>query len=346
MADKKNQEALDALHRLQDAQAATFTVTNTDWSGVKNADSFINAANYASAEIKRSYEASEGARVFDSFRNATNRFFYSVNRDTNGKNQFNAADFFEERKRQAENLKNRAAYISQYVDDHADSYTQESYDFVKQYLSTFDTEVDDILSRYQPSLDSRAGMRAYEDELLSAMERNEQLRELERSADFAFEPGSFAANMMPMVRQMMFGEGDRGIKNNWSDEQRYRLGLMQNDDPTTARKYAEAVNAGKDPYLIASQEEQRKANLRAMDLNAEKREIDRLKAELDAHYQQDFDFTSSIARKSYEQKSSRLEKEISDREQQYNLAKREQDNARFRAAADQKDFASRSGYVN
>ena len=343
MADKKNQEALEALHRLQDAQAATFTVTNTDWSNVRDADSFIETANYASDGIRSSYEASEGARVFEGFRNAADRFFYSVNRNTTGENRFNAAEFFAERKRQADALKERAASVSKYIDDHAASYTQEAYDSMMAYLSSFNTQVDDALSLYQPSLDASTGLRAYEDEFLAAMERNEQLNDLDRMAAFAFDPNSYAYQSM---RQGRHTEGDRGVKDTWTAEQRYRLGQMQMEDPNAARKYAGQVNAGQDPYLLYQQQEQQKADWRAMDLEAEKREIDSLKAELDAHNQMDFDFTSSSARKAFDQESRRLEQEISAREQQYNLAKREQESAQFKAAADRMDFAAKSGYVN
>lgn len=273
-----------------------------------------------------------------------NKFSRAVDEDTSGENRFNAADYFEERKQQAEQLKQRAAAMTLYMDDHRDSFSDDSYERMMNILSTFDTDVDDVMSRYQPSLDSKAGMRAYEEELRAAMDRNAQLNQLEGMAAYALDPGDYWGNLM---RQgAMHTEGNRGISDNWSAEQRYRLGQMQMNDPNEAKKYAAQVNAGQDPYLLYQQQEQQKANWRALDLNAEKREIDRLKAELDAHQNRDFDFTSSIARKSYEQETQRLEKEISDREQQYNLAKREQDSAQFRTAVDQSDFAARSGYVS
>jgi hypothetical protein len=55
-------------------------------------------------------------------------------------------------------------------------------------MSTFNTQVDDVLAQYKPSLESKAGMRAYEDELLAAMERNAQLKGNQQTALFAFDP--------------------------------------------------------------------------------------------------------------------------------------------------------------
>lgn len=283
----------------------------------------------------------------DSLAQDANQFIRIANWDTTGEKRFNAADYFEERKKQADALKQRAAAISLYLEDNAGLYTPEYYDSLMQTLSTFNTEVDDVLSLYQPALDSRAGMRAYEDEFIAAQERNAQQKQLEKASDFAFEPGSFAANMMPLMRQKLFDEGDRGVKDNWSAEQRYRLGLMQMDDPNQAKDYAKEVNAGRDPYLAYQQQEQQKADWRAMDLNAERREIDRLKAELDDYYwNSNYDATSTNARNAFDQEVKRREKEISDREKQYNLAKREQDNAQFRSAAERSDFAAKSGYVS
>ena len=280
------------------------------------------------------------------FFNDVNTFRSSVNRDLS-ENQFNAADYFEERKKQADALKQRAATISLYLEDNANLYTPDYYDSLMQTLSTFNTEVDDVLSSYKPSLDAREGMRAYEDEFIAAQERNEQLRGLDRSADFAFDPGSPAANIMAMFRKKQYDEGDRGIKDNWSDEQRYRLGLMQMEDPTGAKQYAKDINAGQDPYMLYEQQEQQKADWRAMDLNAERREIDRLKAELDDYYwNYNYDATATNARNAFDQEIKRREKEISDREQQYNLAKREQESAQFASAATRNDFKAKSGYVD
>lgn len=318
---------------------------NSGSSGNEGASGVISYDEWKKSGSPQRYDGY--SREIDSFAQDANNFFRMAQRDNSGEKRFNAADYFEERKKQADALKQRAATISRYLEDNASLYTPDYYDSLMQTLSTFDTEVDDVLSLYQPALDSRTGMRAYEDELMAAMERNAQQKQWEKASDFAFEPGSFAANMMPLMRQKMFDEGDRGVKDNWSAEQRYRLGLMQMEDPNQAKDYAKEVNAGRDPYLAYQQQEQQKADWRAMDLNAERREIDRLKAELDEYYwNSNYDATSTNARNAFDQEVKRREKEISDREQQYNLAKREQDNAQFRSAADRSDFAAKSGYVS
>lgn len=282
----------------------------------------------------------------ESLEQDTNQFIRMANRDNSGDRHFNAAEYFEERKKQADTLKLRAADLSRQMETDV-NYNPESYQPLIDYLSNFDTMVDDVLSSYKPSLDAREGMRAYEDEFIAAQERNEQLRGLDRSADFAFDPGSPAANIMAMFRKKQYDEGDRGIKDNWSDEQRYRLGLMQMEDPTGAKQYAKDINAGQDPYMLYEQQEQQKADWRAMDLNAERREIDRLKAELDDYYwNYNYDATATNARNAFDQEIKRREKEISDREQQYNLAKREQESAQFASAATRNDFKAKSGYVD
>lgn len=166
------------------------------------------------------------------------KFYRAVDMDTSGESQFNAADYFEERKKQAQELKDRAAAMSLYMDDHADSFSKESYERMMNILSTFDTDVDDVMSRYQPSIDAKTGMRAYEDELIDAMERNEQLRKLDKMADYAFDPGSPSANFMQLFRQYQNDESYRAITDNWTEEDRYTLGLLQQEDPAKAREFA------------------------------------------------------------------------------------------------------------
>lgn len=253
-------------------------------------------------EFQQKQAGRRGQDLYDDFNRQASAFDRAVARDLSDENYFNAAQYFEERQKQANALKQRADTLRLFMEDHMDLYTPEFYDPLMETMSTFDTHVDDVLAQYKPSLESKAGMRAYEDELLAAMERDKKLN----------------------------ADGNLGVNDNWSAEQRYRLGLMQMTDPNEAKKYAAAVNAGQDPYLLYQQQEQQKANWRAMDLVAEKREIDRLKAELDNYYwNSDYDATSVNERNAFDQEIKRREKEISDREQQYNLAKREQENAQF-----------------
>ena len=272
-----------------------------------------NEKYVSGAEIMARAEASKPLKKFES---DVRKFYSSVDKDTRGEGIFGAADFYEERKKQAEDLKKRAETISLYLNDNAESFTTDSYDNMMNMLSSFDTEMDDIMTRYQPSLDAKAGMRAYEDELRAAMDQKQ--------------------------RRKLFGRDDSSnyaIADTWTPEQRYRLGMMQMDDPAAARDYAGQVNAGKDPYVL-------RARAESMDLEAEKREIDRLQAELDDFYwNADYDATSTNARNAFDQEIKRREKEISDRTQFYNQAKRTQEGIQFASATQRDDFAARSGYA-
>ena len=258
----------------------------------------------------------------------TDKFYRAVDMDTSGENQFNAADYFEERKKQAEELKTRAAAMSLYMNDHADSFSEESYERMMNILSTFDTDVDDVMNRYQPSINAKTGMRAYEDELLAAMDQRQQ--EQDRwSKIIGFDLSRIGRD----------NSGDYAVADTWTPEQRYRLGMMQMDDPSVAREYAGQVNAGKDPYVL-------QARAKSMDLEAERREIDRLQAELDDFYwNADYDATSTNARNAFDQEIKRREKEISDRTQFYNQAKQMQEGIQFASATQRDDFAARSGYA-
>ena len=281
--------------------------------------------------IQSSATSIASVSLYNSFLDEAGSFFAKTSDDLQN-NGFDAAEFFEERKKQADLLKNRAKTVSKYLDDHVDSLTPESYDIATKYLEGFDSEVDNVLSLYQPSIDSKSGMRAYEDELLASMKQNQRMLSMVgNDGESAYRSKDYSGY---------------AVNDNWTAEQRYRLGLMQMDDPKVARDYAKSVNAGQDPYLAEQQRLQEKEKRLSMDLNAEKREIDRMKAELDDYYwNTDYDATATNARNAFDQEIRRREQEISDREQQYNLAKREQESAQFRSAVDQSDFAAKSGYA-
>ena len=305
-----------------------------------SADEILAKAEYNNA-VKAVKKANS---VIDSY----NSFVSDVGTDTSEDNIFNASDFFEERKKQAEELKQRAADLAEYMANHQDYYSEESYADMMNLLENFDTNVDDIMSRYQPSLDSKAGMAAYEDEYMAALERNAQLQQVYETGDrFADYPAGPAYDLMQVVRNSYMDESYRAVTDDWTAEQRYRLGLMQKNDPVEAQKYAAEVNAGRDPYILYQQQEQQKAARLAMDLDSEKREIDQLKADLEDYtWNTDYDATSVRERKAFDEEIKRREKEISDREQEYNLAKREQESEQLASAANNSDFTSRSGYVS
>ena len=302
------------------------------WGSSSAWQAAVNEYNYLGADgfkdrLKKKNNEKDFLRSVSRFYNDVNSFLNAANRDLN-EDQFNAADYFEERKKQAEELKTRAAAMSLYMNDHADSFSEESYERMMNILSTFDTDVDDVMSRYQPSINAKTGMRAYEDELLAAMDQRQQ--EQDRwSKIIGFDLSRIGRD----------NSGDYAVADTWTPEQRYRLGMMQMDDPSVAREYAGQVNAGKDPYVL-------QARAKSMDLEAERREIDRLQAELDDFYwNADYDATSTNARNAFDQEIKRREKEISDRTQFYNQAKQMQEGIQFASATQRDDFAARSGYA-
>ena len=209
---------------------------NSGSSGNEGASGVISYDEWKKSGSPQRYDGY--SREIDSFAQDANNFFRMAQRDNSGEKRFNAADYFEERKKQADALKQRAANISRYLEDNANLYTPDYYDSLMQTLSTFDTEVDDVLSLYQPALDSRAGMRAYEDEFIAAQERNDRLRGLDKQALFSLDNSSPAYNLLESMMQYRNDESYRAVSDAWTDEERYTLGQLQREDPAKARDYA------------------------------------------------------------------------------------------------------------
>ena len=268
--------------------------------------------------------AEKNAKKANALVKDTTSFFDTVGTETNEENIFNAADFFEERKKEAEKLKQRAAALYEYMSNHADYYEQEPYDNLMGILSTFDTSVDDVMTRYQPSLDSKAGMAAYEDEYLAAVERNQQMMSLVgNDEESAYNSKDYSY---------------RSVNDNWTAEQRYTLGVLQNEDSEKAKKYAFEVNkyiANKDQY---EEQERLEKEMEALDLDAAKQEIDVLQKEIDNFYLT-HDYTEDAE---YQQKKEELSSKI----QLYNQAKQLQKKKGYKALTSNEDFAANSGYVS
>lgn len=206
-------------------------------------------------------------RYLTKFKNDTNSFIKSVNSDfgfdtddeeEKKRKSFNAADFFEERRKQADELKSRLAKASQSLEANSEYYNPEYYNAMAEYLSNFDTMVDDVLSYYKPSLDAREGMRAYEDEFIAAQERNEQFKSLDRQALFGLDNTSPAYNLLESMMRYRNDESYRGVNDNWTEEERYTLGQLQKEDPAKARDYATQVNN----YYNAQSTESVRENIR------------------------------------------------------------------------------------
>ena len=302
----------------------------------------VNGKDYRSGQgvitreeaISNSKKSSQKSSAYiNSFVNDVNKFSRSVESDISGKNLFNAADYFKERKRQADELKKRAATVASNLEANADSYTPEYYDSMVEYLSNFDTMVDDVLSNYKPSLDSREGMRAYEDEMLAAIERNSRYVD-ERKPHY----GTLFSYNEEAEEDFIPDYSYRSVNGNWTPEQRYTLGQLQLQNPEEAQKYATEVNryfSNMDQY---AEQERRRHEMAALDLDAAKREIDQLQAELDSFYAT-HDYTGDAE---YRQK----QKELTQKETLYNQAVRNREAEAFKSVKNNADFAEKSNYVS
>ena len=257
----------------------------------------------------------------------TNQFLRMASRDTKEDRYFNAADYFEERKKQAEALKIRASEVSRLLESDM-GYDPESYNELADYLSNFNTMVDDVLKAYQPSLQSREGMRAYEDEMLAAMERRQKNQDLFRSkVDYEESP----SRNLPDYSY-------RSVNDNWTQEQRYTLGQLQLQNPEEAQKYATEVNKYYSEMNKYAEQDRRKQEMEALDLDAAKQEIDQLKADLENFYAT-HDYTGDAE---YRQK----QKELTQKETLYNQAVRNREAEAFKSVKNNADFAEKSNYVS
>ena len=97
------------------------------------------------------------------FTEDADNFFYSVSKDATDENAFNAAEYFKERQQQADELKQRAAALSLYMDKNADIYTPESYDTLKNILSTFNTQADEAIANLDSYFNQWGSYDAYDD---------------------------------------------------------------------------------------------------------------------------------------------------------------------------------------
>ncbi|MBO7251524.1 MAG: hypothetical protein J6V25_02735, partial [Oscillospiraceae bacterium] len=293
----------------------------------------------------RSQQLSRKSSTYiNSFLKESSNFFKAAEGELNRSKGFDAAEFFERRKATADSLKQKASIASQYLDNYADSYDQEDYNYLREYLNNFNTQVDEVMGYYQPAVDAKQGMRAYEDEILASMENR---RKKQAIWDTVMPDMSNPAYGILNLFRQDSGESYRAVNDQWTDEQRYNLGLMQMEDPRQAQKYAAQINRGEDPFQIAAQAQATQTARENMDLEAERREIDRLKAELDAYYwNTDFDAASQQSRTAFDAEIKRREQEIADRERELTLAKRVQDGIAYKGLTGNADFAEKSVYTS
>lgn len=306
-------------------------------------EQYNSSGNYSQGQA-----STEGSRYINSFIKEAENFFTAAEGELKRSKGFDAAAFFEKRKNRAVEMKDRAAIAAQYLDNDAYLYSQEDYDSLRDYLKNFGTNVDEVMGYYQPAVTAKQGMRAYEDEILAYQENQKKNQLPQWMQNFNMpEISNPAYGVLNWLNQPKDNTRFRAINDQWTDEQRYNLGLMQMEDPQKAQKYAAQVNRGEDPFQIAAQAQATQTARENMDLEAERREIDRLKAELDAYYwNTDFDAASQQSRTAFDAEIKRREQEIANRERELTLAQRVQDGIAYKGMTGNADFAEKSAYTS
>lgn len=315
-------------------------VVNT---GNKGYDEWQNyRATYVRDYNESLERAKPGLNYVNSFIRDVNSFYNRYNRDAqeNGYS-FDAADFFTARQNEANDLKRRRSEAERYLDENKSFYSDTEYKSLMDSLSTFDTDIDDVLSYYQNVSNTKSGMRAYEDEYKAYLESQAGKKQAMYDTAAVLGMDSPASTLFTLAGDFGYTPVQRGITDQWTDEQRYILGTLQNEDPSEARKYARNVNRGQDPFQIAAANEQEEKELLALDLTAAQRELDELNAQYD-NYQ--YDASTFRGRMAAEADLQRMEKEIDQKQQIINRAKLVQDRQRLGAVGGNDDFAAMSAY--
>lgn len=296
----------------------------------------------------------KSSSYIDSFFNDTNKFLSAVDSDINGRTGFNAAEFFKERQQQADFLKRSASAVSIYLDQYGDKFTPESYDYLREYLSNYDTMVDDVMGYYQPAVSAQQGMQAYQDEYAAYMEEQQKKRGLMDS--FWNDTAQFSnplSGIYNLVKNIPADAEYQAINDQWTEEQKYNLGALYAENPADAREYAVNVNTGNDPIAAFRETE----GMKSADLNALKLEIDQMNRQLqDAKIEADraesqnretyYSNGNNVNQEAMDQKIRELEALVSQKTSYYNQAKRIQDNEAYKALVNNEDFAEKSGYVS
>ena len=344
---KSVQNALKEYEQRQNAaaQGSSTSTMKSSIPGVQQALDEYSAKNQKTIDSDTYNRWKKATNNVSKWLEDRNNFFNETNKELNsGGSGFDAAEFFEMRKQQADALKQGTNAAMQDLEDNKDAFSYADYLDLHDWMSNFAAEADDVLSYYQQSSNAKQGMRAYEDEILAAMENQKK----KQAVWDTFMPSmdSPTYGIMSLFRPST-DQSKRMITDQWTDDQRFQLGLMQMEDPKQAQKYARKVNRGEDPLQIAAQAQATQTARANMDLEAEQKEIDRLKAELDAYYwNTDFVAASQQSRAAFDAEFKRREQEIADRERELVLAKRVQDGIALQSVTGNDDFADKSVYVS
>ena len=136
--DKKNKEALDALHKLQNAHASTSSVSKTDWSKVTDASSFTKTANAAADSVKKEYTKNVDSDYINSFLKDSRLHMNSATSDNVRMGVATSKSIYESRMKAYGDLHKRSYEISRYLEDNKDNIDEETYKSLKDYLDAFD----------------------------------------------------------------------------------------------------------------------------------------------------------------------------------------------------------------
>ena len=137
--DKKNKEALEALHNLQNAHAATSSVSNVDWkSAAKDASSFTATANAAADSVRKSFTKNVDGEYISSFLKDSRLHMNSALTDNVRMGVTTSKSIYESRKKTYGDLSKRSYEISRYLEDNKDKIDEETYKSLKDYLDAFD----------------------------------------------------------------------------------------------------------------------------------------------------------------------------------------------------------------
>ena len=292
--------------------------------------------------------------AFNRLVNDTNRYYQQYNKDIQRGNGFDAEEYFADRKKQSDSLKSRAGILNDILDNSTDLYDQDAWQTMKDYLSTFNTQVDDVMGYYQGRENAKIGMQAYQDDLNATIEKKSTFRDLMdeafRNPDLQNSPAYGLFNAFKLIPS---DESYQTVSDQWTDEQKYNLGALYADNPADAREYAVDVNKGQDPIAAFRETE----GMKSADLNALKLEIDQLNRQLqDAKIEADR--AESQNRETYystgnntnyvalDQKIRELEALVSQKTSYYNQAKHIQDNEAYKTLTSNADFAEKSAYVS
>ena len=211
-------------------------------------------------EMQRRNRTTPGKEIIDQFLSDANLFYGDAERAIENSTWTDAVNSFASRKEQADALKKSALAVSETLNANMDYYDPGYYDSMMEYLSNFDSNVDNTL----------------------------------------------------LSLEDYFGQ--------WDSEDSYQ-------------KYLN---------YLANEEAKR-----TLDVSAAEKELAEMQAARDDYaHNHEFDWTSAVERNAYDLYLQDLDKQISDKRQFTNQAKRLQEGIDLASVTGNEDFADKSGYVS